>query len=177
MDRERRTSILARMSYADVAERLGLTCGFKVGGLHVVIDGSLDGVVVHQSRYGHILITRGAIAPAIGHGIEIARTGLVERLGSLFGAPRQRTGDAAFDDHITVHSRGEPETAQLLTPALKKYLLELHATGVDFTLADDHAEVRRGVYFPADEADAVIEGDLRVAVSLVRLVEEGRARR
>jgi hypothetical protein len=162
--------------YHEVARRIGLACELKVGGLHVVLDGLIDGVQVHQSRYGHILISRGTIAPPIGHGIEIARTGLVERLGSLFGAPRMRTGDAAFDEHITVHSHGEPETVQLLTRALKEYLLRLHATGVDFTLADDHAEVRRGVYFPADEVEEVIEGDLRVAASLVRLVDEGRAR-
>jgi hypothetical protein len=163
------------MSYADVAAQLGLACELKVGGLHVVIDGALDGVKVHQSRYGHILVTRGVIATPIGHGIEIARTGLVERLGSLFGAPRMPTGDAAFDAHITVHSHGEPETKALLTPALRDYLLKLHASGVDFTLADDHAEIRRGVYFPADEADAIIEGDLRVAAALVRLVEASRA--
>ena len=161
------------MSYYEVAQRLGLACELKVGGLHVVVDGSLDGVKIHQSRYGHILITRGAIVPAMGRGIEIARTGLVERLGSLFGAPRM--GDAAFDEHITVHANGQPETQQLLTPALRAYLLNLHATGVDFTLADDHAEIRRGVYFPEDEADAVIEGDLRVAAALVGLVDASRA--
>jgi hypothetical protein len=165
------------VSYADVAARLGLSCELKVGGLHVVIDGSLDGATIHQSRYGHVLVTRGTIAPPIGQGIEIARTGLVERLGSLFGAPRMNTDDAAFDAHITVHAHGEAEAKQLLTPELKGYLLELHATGVDFTLADDHAEVRRGVYFPEDEADAVIEGDLRVAAALVRLVQASRAAR
>jgi hypothetical protein len=162
------------MSYVDVAARLGLVCDLKVGGLHVVIDGVLDGVKLHLSRYGHALVTRGTIDPPIGHGLEIARTGLVERLGSLFGAPRMKTGDGAFDEHITVHARGEPEIRELLTPALKEYLLKLHATGVDFTLADDHAEVRRGVYLPEDENDAVIEGDLHVAASLVRLVRASR---
>ena len=67
----------------------------------------------------------------------------------------------------------ERSVARSHRSAPKEYLLRLHATGVDFSLADDHAEVRRGVYFPADE---VIEGDLRVAASLVRLIDEGRAR-
>jgi hypothetical protein len=163
------------MSYSDVAQRLGLEYELKAGGLHVVIDGSLDGVKVHLSRYGHLLKTRGAIEPPIGRGIEIARTGLVEQLGSLFGAPRVKTGDPAFDHSITVHAHGEPEAAQLLTPALRAYLLELHGAGVDFTLADDHAEIRRGVYFPEDENDVVIESDIRSAASLVRLVMASRA--
>jgi hypothetical protein len=163
------------MSYSDVAQRLGLAYDLKAGGLHVVVDGSLDGVKINLSRYGHLLKTRGAIEPPIGRGIEIARTGLVERLGSLFGAPRVRSGDEAFDRHVTVHAHGEPEASRLLTPALKHYLLELHAAGVDFTLADDHAEIRRGVYFPEDESDAVIESDIRSAAALVTLVAASRA--
>jgi hypothetical protein len=74
-----------------------------------------------------------------------------------------------------VLAHGEHDVRRLLTPAVREYLLKLHAAGVDVTLADDHAEIRRGVYFPADEADALIEGDPRAAAALARFVDQGRA--
>jgi hypothetical protein len=176
-------------AYVRVAQKLGLRLEPAIPERktqRLVLDGVVDGVVVHQERAiqrrakgavswaPHLLTTRAGIDPPLGLGLELARTGFGDRIGSLFGHERQRTGDAAFDAVFTTHARDAARLPLVLTPELKGHLMHLNAADIELTLADDHVELRRW-YEPADDdRDDLIEAQIRSAVLFVHKVNEAR---
>jgi hypothetical protein len=157
-------------NYKTVSARLGLT--IEDGRIHGVVDG-----VPIQVWFGphatHIaaLLTRPAPID-----LSIATKGLIGKLGELFGGHHDGIGDDVFDRAFSLKASNPSSVAALLSPDARRALLDAEKAGLHPAVDAHSLHLRRFSQGGLADSEQMIDGDLRTAARLARVVGESFGR-
>src|SRR5262245_5491812 len=149
--------------YTAVSQRLGLA--FEDGRIHGVVDG-----VSLQMWFGaHSVHTTAILVRPAPIELSVATKGLVTKVAELFGSHAGETGDAEFDAVFRVKTSDPARAAALLTPDVRKVLLEIASEDLHPAIDPHVVHLRRFSGSAISDSEATIERDLREAARLARV--------
>lgn len=140
----------------------------------VQLDGEVEGMRVRQRRLleQHNALQSWALLDLpLDLGLVVKETSLLSRWTGLAGSGHVDTGDAAFDEAVSVYGDEEARVRALLTPKVREQLLRLHRSGLTFKVADNRVFLHRPQCHDSAEEWA---SDLRLVVDVARALEEAR---
>jgi hypothetical protein len=151
-------------NYRHVATRLNLTVA------DYRIHGVLEGIPL-QVWFGPHATHISALLPRPAPiDLSIATTGLVAKLGELFGKHDEQIGDPAFDKAFSVKTSNAARLATLLDPEARKALLDLATNGLHPAVDAHTVHLRRFSQGGLFDDERMIENDFRAAARLAVIV-------